>query len=358
MTAPDNQLTKDATNSGGASFPSNDACVFVDALVRLGYRADGLMAAAGLSKSVLEDPDARIPCEKFGAFIGYAMRTRPTTNLGVKIATQTSIGAFPLLDYLVISSDSVGHGLSQLARYFRLVGTPTEIEIREDEDPVRVVIWDRNISLSSEFCVALTAMHLRAETEGKFRPEYVAFAHKPDDPAEIEKILDCKVKAEASWTGLAIGREGWLLPFRRRDPVLRGLLKKQADETIARLPAVEGLPFDVRRVLARRIAGGDTRIDAVAKELATTPRTLQRKLAAEGLSYQSLVELARKEAVEKYLSDRSLSIAEISYLLGYSEPSALHRAFKRWKGTTPQAFRQSRYLGSNAGRAAQAEITP
>jgi AraC-like DNA-binding protein len=108
-----------------------------------------------------------------------------------------------------------------------------------------------------------------------------------------------------------------------------------------RLPADEGLRYEVRRALARRIAGGDTRIGSVARELATSARTLQRRLAEQGSSYQSLVELARCEAAEQYLSDQSLSIAEISYLLGYSEPSALHRAFKRWKGTTPQAFRDA-----------------
>ena len=201
-------------------------------------------------------------------------------------------------------------------------------------------------------------MHLRAEREGNFRPEYVAFAHKPDDPAEIEKILDCKVKAEASWTGLAIGREGWLLPFRRRDPVLRGLLKKQADERSRDyqqskdcLSTFDGcLPGELREATHGLMPWPKN------WRLHRGPCSVSSRLRV--LSYQSLVELARKEAVEKYLSDRSLSIAEISYLLGYSEPSALHRAFKRWKGTTPQAFRQSRYLGSNAGRAAQAEITP
>jgi AraC-like DNA-binding protein len=99
--------------------------------------------------------------------------------------------------------------------------------------------------------------------------------------------------------------------------------------------------FAERRALAKRIAGGDTRIDAVARDLATTSRTLQRRLSTAGLSYQDLVELTRREAAEKYLKDLSLSIAEVSYLLGYSEPSVLHRAFKRWNHTTLQAFRQA-----------------
>jgi AraC-like DNA-binding protein len=85
---------------------------------------------------------------------------------------------------------------------------------------------------------------------------------------------------------------------------------------------------------------GLIRINSVARDLATSARTLQRRLADAGFSYQDLVELTRREAAEKYLADCSLTIAEVAYLLGYSEPSALHRAFKRWNHTTPQLFRQ------------------
>jgi AraC-like DNA-binding protein len=95
----------------------------------------------------------------------------------------------------------------------------------------------------------------------------------------------------------------------------------------------------VRRVLASRIAGGGAGIDAVARELATASRTLQRRLAAAGCSFQELVEMTRREAAERYLAASTLSIAEIGYLLGYSEATAFHRAFKRWHGRTPQSFR-------------------
>jgi AraC-like DNA-binding protein len=344
MTVGDNLLTKRAKSAGEmqrVSFPSNDARVFATALVKLGYDSEAMLAAAQLSRSVLDDPDARVSCEAFGALIGYAMRTRPMKNLGARIAAQTLIGAFPLLDYLVLSSDSVGHGLHQLAAYFRLVGTPTKIEIRDEESPVRMIVRDSVSALSAEFTVAVAVLNLRAETDGRFNPEYVSFGYEPDDAVDMETLLSCKVRIGASWTGVAIGNEAWRLPLRRRDPVLQGLLRRQADELLMRLPADEGLRYEVRRALARRIAGGDTRIGSVARELATSARTLQRRLAEQGSSYQSLVELARCEAAEQYLSDQSLSIAEISYLLGYSEPSALHRAFKRWKGTTPQAFRDA-----------------
>jgi AraC-like DNA-binding protein len=96
---------------------------------------------------------------------------------------------------------------------------------------------------------------------------------------------------------------------------------------------------EVRSVLSSQLTAGDLRIDVVARRLATTPRTLQRRLSRAGTSFEVLCDDARKEAAQTYLADTTLSIAEVTYLLGYSEPTAFHRAFRRWHGTTPHAFR-------------------
>jgi len=74
--------------------------------------------------------------------------------------------------------------------------------------------------------------------------------------------------------------------------------------------------------------------------LATSARSLQRKLAAAGTSFQELLDTTRRDAAARYLEDRTLSVGEVAYLLGYSEPAAFHRAFKRWNGITPLEFRR------------------
>jgi AraC-like DNA-binding protein len=68
-------------------------------------------------------------------------------------------------------------------------------------------------------------------------------------------------------------------------------------------------------------------------------RTLQRRLSQQGLSYQRVLDRVRRETAEKSIADSALSIGEIAYLVGYSEPAAFHRAFRRWTGTTPQTYR-------------------
>jgi AraC-like DNA-binding protein len=111
---------------------------------------------------------------------------------------------------------------------------------------------------------------------------------------------------------------------------------------IARLPAIGGTALQVRRALASRVAGKETEIEIVARSLGTSARSLQRQLSAEGFSYRELLEMTRKEAALRYLIDSSLPIAEIAYLLGYSEAAPFHRAFRRWYGATPLALRQQR----------------
>lgn len=311
----------------------------MDALDRLGYDSASLLAQSGLRRSDLDDPDGRVPSSATGALLGGAMQQRPLKNLGMRLAVEVPIGAFPLVDYLVVTSESVGAGLRQLARYFRLMNAPYALELREDEDPVRVIYSGRGNPVSFEFGLTLCLLHFKRETEGRLTAAYASFTHRPEDAAEIEHVLGCPVHGQGLWNGFAVSREGWRLPLRRQDSVLRDMLEQQARDTVARLPVNDDVATRVRRILASRIAGGDTQVQTVARELATSARSLQRRLAAEGLSYQAVLDATRRDAASRYLADRTLSIGEVAYLLGYSEPATLHRAFKRWTGCTPQVFR-------------------
>jgi len=97
----------------------------------------------------------------------------------------------------------------------------------------------------------------------------------------------------------------------------------------------------VKRVLHEVLRTDDAQVDLVAKRLGLTGRSLQRRLKDEGTSFQTVREEVRRELARRYLDD-GLAIAEISFLLGFSEPSAFFRAFKRWTGETPVAHRQRR----------------
>jgi AraC-like DNA-binding protein len=123
--------------------------------------------------------------------------------------------------------------------------------------------------------------------------------------------------------------------------VLHRTLEAQANEVLARSPVRDSLASDVQHALMKRLAHGDTRMNDVARQLALSSRTLQRRLACEGASYRQLLEDARKDAAARYVRDSTLAIGEVAFLLGYSEPGPFHRAFRRWYGMTPETFRRT-----------------
>ena len=323
------------------SMPANDLRAFMNAFGRVGYETGRLLASAGIPPSDANDPDARIPSESLGRIIAAAQQQRFTPNLAMELARVTALGEFPLLDYLVMTSDTVGAGIAQLARYYRLIGNPVVIELQESPDEIRVAMLS-GAPFSVEFLATLMVLHLRNETDGRFAPDSVSVRHKPDDAVAWEGVLGCRVHSTAPWSGVSVPRTSWSLPLRRRDPVLRQILEARADDVLSRLPARTGLAREVQRALASRGAGSDMRIEALARQLAMSPRTLQRRLAAEKVSYQELLDDVRKEAAARYLRESALAICEVAYLVGYSEPAPFHRAFKRWYGMTPENFRQRR----------------
>ena len=308
-------------------------------LAQLGYDLDSLLAMAGLQREDVENPDAVISPSACAAVLAAAQRERRVANLPLQLAVHTPIGTTPLLDYLIVSSESVGQGLERLARYLRLVNPGIRLVVDRDSHPVRVVIERARGAFETELTVALSVLRFRRETDEQLQAAHASFTHEPDDVAEYAEVLGCPIRVRASWNGWVLSKAAMSLPLRRRDPVLRRWLERQAADILARLPAHGDVRDEVRSALSNQLTAGDMRIDVVARRLATTPRTLQRRLSRAGTSFAALCDDARKRAAQTYLADMTLSIAEVAYLLGYSEPTAFHRAFKRWHGTTPHAFR-------------------
>ena len=359
MTARVKELTDRATSRTGSPMtqPAHAVHGFVQAFERLGYDVDDLLAAAGLKRADLADPDALLPCTTIPALWVRSQERRPMRNLALHLALATPLGAYPLLDYLVSSSDTVGDAHHQLARYLGLVGSPIAFAFHEDEDPVRVAFSCPGGVFTVEFTILLSVLHMRRETEGELAAS-IHFAHRPDDVGEIERLLRSPVQSEDGWDGVAISRASWTRRLRRRDPVLRVLLERQAQAASGRLRTAEDPLSRLRAHLASRLTSGDLRIETAARALAMAPRTLQRRLAEAGTTYQDVLDDIRREAADGYIRESELSAGQIAYLLGYSEPAAFHRAFKRWHRMTPAEYRKRGAPSAGRSRAARTSRRP
>jgi hypothetical protein len=139
------------------------------ALEQFGFDLDALLASAGLQRGDVENPDAFPSPRACAAVFENAGRERRVSNLALQLALRTPVGANPLLDYLVVTSDSVGQGLDRLARYLRLVNPSVRLAIRRECNPVRVVDERGQTPLFTELTIALCVLRLMRETDDQFR---------------------------------------------------------------------------------------------------------------------------------------------------------------------------------------------
>src|SRR5580765_7501140 len=203
MTTPAKSLTSRVTGpnvvaASTMTLPAHDLRVFLDGLGLLGDSVDALLAAARLDRADLTDPDARVPCSAYGALLARAQQERFTPNLALELARVTPLGAWPLIDYLVVTADTVEAGVRQVARYLRITGAPFSISVRDDVDPIRVEMTTLTAPFAIEFDAALMVLHFRNEAEGVFAAS-LSFQHALDDAAGFAGILGCPVTANASW---------------------------------------------------------------------------------------------------------------------------------------------------------------
>jgi AraC-like DNA-binding protein len=124
------------------------------------------------------------------------------------------------------------------------------------------------------------------------------------------------------------------------DPGLCAVLDRHAEELLAKYPREDSLIERLRAIIKQQLSGGDASLERVAQQLGMSGRTLQRKLRDHGSSHQELLDEMRRDLAMRHLREPEMAICEVAYLLGFSESSALHRAFKRWTGMTPSEFRR------------------
>ena len=145
-----------------------------------------------------------------------AQEKRNIKNLALQLVLRTPVNS-PLLEYLIVSSDTVEHGLQRLARYLRLLNPYIRILVDETDEPARVVVDTGGDQFNAEIVVASTVLKFTRETDDHLKVTSVSFAHDPDDVSEYASVLRCPVETGAAWNGWALPKTDLLLPLRRRN---------------------------------------------------------------------------------------------------------------------------------------------
>lgn len=300
-------------------------------------KLDAFWGATDLTPQMLADDDARISPAQFCVAWAEAMRLANDRRLALTLARAAQPGAFGIVEYVCRAASTLGEALRQWVRYLNLLDSATKVSLAIDDDRAYIRV-DRESEAPSpaahELCFAMVTRYTRELSTVPFRVIGVELAHEVDDPEVYRSWFDAPITTGAPITQLVLPRSALAHHLVSADPTLLAILTRAADDAAKKTADDPLLTAQVKRVLREALRSDDANVEHVAKQLGLTTRSLQRRLKDEQTSFQTVREDVRRELATRYLDD-NLSIAEISFLLGFSEPSAFFRAFKRWTGLTP-----------------------
>ena len=194
--------------------------------------------------------------------------------------------------------------------------------------------------LSNEASMAAVDTISKEVSTTRFMPLAVYFKHAPRGAVSAyENHFGCPVHFETGRDALLVSKESIDAPNKLGDETISKFFDRHLEQELASLTNDDGLEQKVRSAVAAVLSEGVPTLSDIASELGIGARTLQRRLSDHGHSFQSVVDMARKDLAQRLLRETDYSLAEIAFLTGFAEQSGFTRAFKRWAGQTPRSYR-------------------
>lgn len=316
----------------------------LQAAENLGVSRDYLLQACGLHESQLSDPDARISLNAQQLLWQTIQEQLVHAEPGLAIGLQMAPVPFSVLGYLLQSSHTLDEALHTAQRYQRLVGEGGELQLQEDKQCLQLIYLPSQPQHPANRPRILALMACWVQWMRPLLKDFqlleVHFAHsQPQELEDYQTCFGCPLRFDVEHYALVLPAEQRQARLTQANPAVQTLLRQHAEALLARLPS-ESLSARVVSLLSAQLGHGEPDRAALASSLCLSERTLQRRLADEGSSYQQLLNDTRRQLAERYLRQGHLPAAEIALLLGYSEPSVFFRAFRLWTGLTPGEYRQ------------------
>jgi len=321
------------------------SAALLEACVQRGVDPAPLLAAAGVAHDVIRDPAARIVTANAAVLWSLAFERCSDPALALRAAETVPFGAYRVLDYLIAAAPTVGRAFEQLAAHFAWVNSGARLHLEHSVlgTWLRVGLPASARLPYAEYTLAAIYLRVRASTALAFAPLTVEFVFSaPRHRAEHDRVFGCPVRFDAARSGLLIARDVWHTTNPQRDPDLFAVLDRHVRLLAGQLGAARGHTDRVRAAISDQLGRGEISLSAIARQLATSARSLQRHLEREGVQYHDLVEHVRCAEAQAHLLDHQLAVRDVAARVGFAQPSSFTRAFRRWTGQTPQAYRRGR----------------
>jgi AraC-like DNA-binding protein len=318
------------------------------AAASLGHDADALVAEAGIDAHTMTDPDGRITLTEH-LRLWQALSARGP-HIGLELGERIGSAALGVVGHAMAHAETLGEALACVGRYRRLVlddAVPT-LALERTADGERVAVLTQTVPAPflalrhpAECQVTATLTLVRSLAQSVVVPLDVKLPHAPpSDPSRHEAVLGRRIAWSARDAVLVLDAGLLDRPLARHDARLFDYLGHRASALLGDLGG-ESLRDTLGRMLHERLHEGTPTTGVLAKRLGVSVRTLHRRLGDEGTTATEIIETIREARARTLLADASMSIGQVAYALGYTEHAAFTRAFKRWTGSTPEAFRLS-----------------
>ena len=314
-------------------------------LERRGIDPAPLLAQSGLSQAAVAS-HKRIKVRAAIDFLERVSRALKDDWIGLTLAADFDLrrNGHALLRGCVHRSDSA-NALKRLDRYERVANEALDLRIvkgtggRVANFPMRGVPRHMDRHLMEAIAVAILRL-CRQLVGRKIVPVAASFVHHRADGRKIQQVLGCDVSFGAPVDELDFDADVMDLPLVGYDPYLNDLMVRSCEETIA-VRSSNSSPFrtEVENIIVPLLPHSEAQARKVAQRMNLSERTLARRLAAEGLSFSEILDQMRRELAIRYL-EQNLRASDITWRLGFQQPSAFSHACRRWTGKSPSEFRR------------------
>jgi len=333
----------------GATVSAGLAKALMTAAVRRGASEKALALRSGVNPADLEDQDNRIAFDRYVALVREAKARTGDGALPIHFAEEIDMSEFSVVGLIADASETMMDALAQLNRYGQLVievdgiAEGGRFAISPEKDGVWLIdrranpndFWELTESTFTRMIVGPR----RRLGERPFMLEAQVTHAEPAHAAAYERVWGVPVQFGAARNALKINNE---LSFTRLQLMPRyvfGVLSDRADKLLADLESARTTRGRVEALLMPVLHTGEASMDLIASRMGLSRQTLFRKLKAEGVTFEKVLDELRHKLAVSYLAARKVSVNETAYLVGFSEPAAFSRAFKRWTGTSPREMR-------------------
>ena len=332
-----------------ASVSAGFARGLVEFAVSKGADRAALIAAGGLSSADLADNDNRVPFAAYVALMRAAKAATKDDALALHYGEAVDIADVSIVGLIGRASATMMDAFLQLNRYVRLVvdvdlETEPRFQLRHERGGAWVVDMRRDPSAFPELTESAFAQ-LVCGTR-RFGPTPLVLAvhvthPAPSYAAEYERVLRAPVTFNSDWNALMVDLSWATRPVAVLPGYVFGVLSERGDALLQELAASKTLRGRIEALLLPVLHTGDVGMEAIAEKVAMSRPTLLRKLKEEGTTFESVLDELRYRMAVEYLTGRRASVNETAFLVGFSEAAAFSRAFKRWTGKSPKAFRDA-----------------